>query len=270
MMGPWLIFAALINRATIALFDGSPLERDYGEFIAQARVTMLGVVPSMVRRWRETQCMDGLDWSSIRAFSSTGECSNPSDMRFLSELAGGRPVIEYCGGTEIGGGYIASTVVQPNRPGAFSSPALGSRLVIFDELGRPAETGELFLVPPAMGLSGTLLNRDHDEVYHADVPVGPNGERLRRHGDEFERLPDGYYRALGRADDTMNLGGIKIGAAEIERAVAGVGAVAEVAAIAVAPPGGGPARLIVCAGMGASSAPDSLALREAMNQAIRA
>ena len=33
---------------------------------------------------------------------------------------------------------------------------------------------------------------------------------LRRHGDEFERLPNGYYRALGRCDDTMNLGGIKV------------------------------------------------------------
>lgn len=35
------------------------------------------------------------------------------------------------------------------------------------------------------------------------------GGRLRRHGDEVERLPGGYYRALGRTDDTMNLGGIK-------------------------------------------------------------
>ena len=32
----------------------------------------------------------------------------------------------------------------------------------------------------------------------------------RRHGDEFERTADGYYRAHGRADDTMNLGGIKV------------------------------------------------------------
>ena len=35
-------------------------------------------------------------------------------------------------------------------------------------------------------------------------------QQLRRHGDEFERLPGGYYRALGRCDDTMNLGGIKV------------------------------------------------------------
>lgn len=34
--------------------------------------------------------------------------------------------------------------------------------------------------------------------------------RLRRHGDEVARLPGRYYQALGRADDTMNLGGIKV------------------------------------------------------------
>ncbi len=36
------------------------------------------------------------------------------------------------------------------------------------------------------------------------------GTVLRRHGDEVERLPGGYYVALGRCDDTMNLGGIKV------------------------------------------------------------
>ena len=34
--------------------------------------------------------------------------------------------------------------------------------------------------------------------------------QLRRHGDIFERLPGGYYKAHGRSDDTMNLGGIKV------------------------------------------------------------
>ena len=33
---------------------------------------------------------------------------------------------------------------------------------------------------------------------------------LRRHGDEVERLPGGFYAAHGRCDDTMNLGGIKV------------------------------------------------------------
>lgn len=33
---------------------------------------------------------------------------------------------------------------------------------------------------------------------------------LRRHGDVFEYTTRGYYHAHGRADDTMNLGGIKV------------------------------------------------------------
>lgn len=39
-----------------------------------------------------------------------------------------------------------------------------------------------------------------------------DGQRwpLRRHGDEVERLPGGFYIAHGRCDDTMNLGGIKV------------------------------------------------------------
>jgi hypothetical protein len=36
------------------------------------------------------------------------------------------------------------------------------------------------------------------------------GPQLRRHGDEVQRLSSGYYRVLGRTDDTMNLGGIKV------------------------------------------------------------
>lgn len=36
------------------------------------------------------------------------------------------------------------------------------------------------------------------------------GQRLRRHGDIVKRTVGGYYYVQGRADDTMNLGGIKV------------------------------------------------------------
>ena len=32
--------------------------------------------------------MEGIDFSAIRAFSTTGECSNPEDMHYLMALAG--------------------------------------------------------------------------------------------------------------------------------------------------------------------------------------
>ncbi len=57
MMGPWLVFAALLNGAAIALFNGPPLARPFGEFVDAARVTMLGLVPSIVRAWRSSDCM---------------------------------------------------------------------------------------------------------------------------------------------------------------------------------------------------------------------
>jgi acetyl-CoA synthetase len=245
MMGPWLIYAALLNQATIALFDDTPTERWFGEFVEWAEVTMLGVVPSLVRVWRETECMEELDWSRIRAFSSTGEASNRADMRYLMTLAGGRPVIEYCGGTEIGGGYLTGTMVQPCVPAAFSTPALGLDIAVLDEVGNPADVGELFLIPPSIGLSTELLNRDHQEEYYADTPPGPEGQQLRRHGDYFARLDATYYRARGRVDDTMNLGGIKVSSAEIERVAVEIEGVREAAAIAVPLQGGGPSKLIV-------------------------
>ncbi|MBT8165617.1 MAG: AMP-binding protein [Acidimicrobiia bacterium] len=245
MMGPWLIYASLINRAAMALFDDAPTERWFGEFIEEAEVTMLGVVPSLVRHWRETECMEELDWSRIRAFSSTGEASNRADMRYLMSLAGGRPVIEYCGGTELGGGYITGTVVQPCVPAAFSTPALGIDTIILDEAGEEADVGEIFLVPPSIGFSAELLNRDHDEEYYAATPPGPHGEQLRRHGDYFTHLEGPYFRASGRVDDTMNLGGIKVSSAEIERIAIGLEGIRDAAAISVPIQGGGPSKLIV-------------------------
>ncbi|MXY99738.1 AMP-binding protein [Candidatus Poribacteria bacterium] len=249
MMGPWLIYASLINSATIALYDGgSPTGRDFGVFVQNAKVSMLGVVPTLVRAWKNTECMHGLDWRAIRAFSSTGECSNPEEMLYLMSLAGYKPIIEYCGGTEIGGGYITGTRVQSAAPSTFTTPALGVDFRLFDENNELTENGEVFIVPPSLGLSTSLLNADHNEVYFAGTPQ-PN---LRRHGDAIERLPNNYYRIHGRVDDTMNLSGIKVSSAEIEEVLNTVDSIQETAAVAISPKDGGPSRLVIYAVLAAS------------------
>jgi acetyl-CoA synthetase len=52
MMGPWLIYGALINGATICLYDGAP---DYPtpdrmwEFCAKHKVEVLGISPTLIR-----------------------------------------------------------------------------------------------------------------------------------------------------------------------------------------------------------------------------
>ncbi|MBW2524832.1 MAG: AMP-binding protein [Deltaproteobacteria bacterium] len=251
MMGPWLIYASLINRACMALYEGVPSGPDFTRFVARAGVGMLGVVPSLVAAWRASGACEDVDWSRIEVFSSTGEPSNAPDYLWLMSRAGYRaPVVEYCGGTEIGGGYITGTVVQPASPATFSTPALGLDMVILDERGRPVaegENGEVYLAPPSIGLSQRLLNRDHHEVYYEGCPRGPEGLLLRRHGDQMERLAGGFFRAHGRADDTMNLGGVKVSSVELEAVLGHHPAVAECAAVAVQPAGGGADRLVVFA-----------------------
>jgi len=242
MMGPWLIYASFLNKASIALYYGAPTGRSFGEFIRNTKVTMLGLIPTIVKNWKLSGEFEGLTFPSIRVFSSTGECSNSSDYFWLMSLSGYKaPVIEYCGGTEIGGGYITGSVVQDAALTMFTTPALGSTFRILREDGQVIEDageGETFIVPPALGSSQTLLNRDHYEVYFAECPTGLGGEVLRRHGDLIGLLPGGFYCALGRMDDTMNLGGIKISSAELERAALQSDDINEVAAVGVHGKGG--------------------------------
>lgn len=190
-------------------------------------------------------------------------------------LAGYRPVIEYCGGTEIGGAFLTGTMLQPASPSTFSTPALCTRLVLLDTNDgtplpdRGPATGELTVVAPSVGLSQALLNKGHAAGYYAGMPPSPYANTwLRRHGDEVARLGSGYYVALGRTDDTMNLGGIKVGSVEIERCVVrSVPGVKEAAAVGVPAPGGGPERL--CLFVVVSGAVDETGLLAACNAGLR-
>jgi acetyl-CoA synthetase len=188
--------------------------------------------------------METYHWNSIKCFSSTGEASHPDDYTYLMKLAGNKPIIEYCGGTEIGGGYLCSTLVQNNIPSTFSTKALGSDFVILDENHEKNSIGEVFLIPPTLGLSNSLLNKNHYEVYYQDIDPY-KGQTLRRHGDQIEELSTGYFKAQGRVDDAMNLGGIKVSSLEIETCVNSLEFILESAAISVAPKGGGPENLII-------------------------
>jgi acetyl-CoA synthetase len=295
MMGPWLVYQ-LIHRVTLALYLGLPHTQEFCQFVERAQVTMLGVVPSLVQTWKTHHTTRNVDWSRIRRFSSTGEASDPSTYLWLSSrVPGYAPIIEYCGGTEIGGAFLTSTVLQPNVPSMFSTPALGSELRLLDpetqtilpessfvsdgcsnntpqsfnddpekddDFHHPntkSVVGELVLIPPSVGWSTRLLNRNHYDCYFEGMPTFQN-KQLRRHGDAMELVrPCGenqnllapYFRALGRCDDTMNLGGIKVSSAEIERVCNTLDNIQETAAIAVPASKhpscstGGPCRLVV-------------------------
>ncbi|KAK7359246.1 hypothetical protein VNO77_01199 [Canavalia gladiata] len=250
VMGPTLIYSCLLCGTTLALYHGSPLGHGFGKFVQDAGVTILGTVPSIVKTWKNTQCMEGLDWTKIKAFCSTGETSNVDDDLWLSSKSYYKPVIEFCGGTELASSYIVGNLLQPQAFGAFSTATMTTGFVILDENGVPYPedvpcVGEVGLFPIYMGATDRLLNADNEEVYFKGMPIY-KGKVLRRHGDIIKRTVGGYFTVQGRADDTMNLGGIKTSSVEIERVCDRADeCILETAAISVAPADGGPEQLVM-------------------------
>ncbi|TKY60008.1 acyl-activating enzyme 18 [Spatholobus suberectus] len=214
VMGPTLIYSCFLSGATLALYHGSPLGHGFGKFVQDAGVTILGTVPSLVKAWKNTQCVEGLDWTKIKTFCSTGETSNVDDDLWLSSKSYYKPIIECCGGTELASSYIMGSPLQPQAFGAFSTASMTTGLVILDENGVPYPedvscVGEVGLFPLYMGATDRLLNADNEEVYFKGMPIY-KGKVLRRHGDIIKRTVGGHFIVQGRADDTMNLGGIKV------------------------------------------------------------
>jgi len=231
MMGPWLLYQ-LLNNATIALFHDTPVSARFCKFVEKSKMNFLGVIPAIVNAWKAKELKKGCDWSEIKRYGSTGEASDPITYHWLVAQASYKPVMEYCGGTEIGGGYVCGTMVQPQVLSAFSSPTLGLDFILLDEENEVNESGDVYILGPSLGCSTTLVNKDHFEVYYEDCPSGPNGEVLRRHGDFFLNFGKGYWKAHGRSDDTMNLNGIKISSVELEQAaISNIEGIKEVAAI---------------------------------------
>ena len=76
-MGPWLLFQ-MINGGTIALFGGVTSTHLFCKFVESANVSMLGVVPSLVKAWQNSNATANCDWSCVDKFSSSGEDTNLS------------------------------------------------------------------------------------------------------------------------------------------------------------------------------------------------
>ena len=74
---------------------------------------------------------------TCRAFASTGEASNVDDDLWLSSQAYYKPIMEVCGGTELGSAYIQGCLFQPQAFGAFSTATMTTGFVILDEHGVP-------------------------------------------------------------------------------------------------------------------------------------
>ncbi|MFW9838376.1 MAG: AMP-binding protein [Candidatus Thorarchaeota archaeon] len=238
MMGPWLVFGALILGGTFFLYDGAP---DYPgpdrlwEIVEKHKISILGVSPTLIRLLM-THGEDPIklhDLSSLRYLASTGEPWNPDPWMWLFEKVGKRkiPIINYSGGTEISGGIVMGNPLLPLKACAFSGPCPGIAADVFDENGKPIrdKVGELVIKSPWIGMTrGFWKNPErYENTYWS------RWENVWVHGDFAAIDSDGLWYILGRSDDIIKVAGKRFGPAEAESVLVSHPAVVEAATIGV-------------------------------------
>ncbi len=238
MMGPWLVFGALLLGATLFIYDGAP---DYPgpdrlwALVERHRINQLGVSPTLIRALmtQGEAPVRAHDLSSLRAFGSTGEPWNPDPWMWLFEKVGGSriPIINYSGGTEISGGIVMGNPILPLKPCAFSAPCPGMAADVFGENGQPVrgQVGELVIKAPWIGMTRGFWQDEQRylETYWSRWP------EIWVHGDFAAIDEDGQWYILGRSDDTIKIAGKRVGPAEVESIAVAHPQVVEAAAIGV-------------------------------------
>jgi acetyl-CoA synthetase len=235
MMGPWSIIGNHLFGGTIFLYDGAP---DYPgpmrlwETIERHRITTFGVSPTAIRVLSKSAA-DLPPMESLRLLGSTGEpWDEPSWMWFFERVGRRRcPVINISGGTEIVGCFLFPLPIQPLKPCSLGGPAPGMATEVVDENGHPVRgrTGYLVCTAPAPSMTRGIWNdpERYIETYWSRFPG------MWYHGDWAGVDEDGQWFLHGRADESMNVAGRKMGPAEVEDAMMQHPGVAEAAVIGV-------------------------------------
>lgn len=235
MLGPLMIVGGLHLGCTVVMIEGVP---DYPtadrmwRVVERNRATMVGVAPTAARGLRAQGGTVSADISTLRAFASTGEAWDEPTWHWLfGEVGKGRlPIINYSGGTETGGGIVCCYTIAPQAPAAFSGPLPGMDVNVFDAGGNPTDgIGELVVCNTWTGMTHSFWN---DDARYLDA-YWSRWQDTWVHGDLASVDAQGFWHIHGRSDDTLKVGGRRIGPAEIESALVGIAGVAEVAVIGV-------------------------------------
>jgi acetyl-CoA synthetase len=222
MLGPLMIMGGLQLGATIVMTEGVP---DYPgpqrlwEIAERNRVTFQGIAPTAARAVMARGEAVTADLGSVRSFASTGEPWDESTWRWLFEQVGGgtRPIVNYTGGTETGGGILVSYPFLPMHVGGFNGPLPGMDVAILNQDGAVAigEIGELSVLNTWPGMTHAFWNdrKRYVETYWS------RWDGVWVHGDLASVQPSLGWSLYGRSDDTIKVSGRRVGPAEIEAAL---------------------------------------------------
>ena len=221
----------LLGGTTLCIYDGNPGWPDMGvlwRFAAETRVSFFGAGAAYYANCVKADLhpAEHGDLSRLRALGSTG-----SPLAVESYEWGWREFgddLWWCvisGGTDFAGAFIGGNRMLPTTPGEMQCRCLGAAVEAWDENGKALidEVGELVCVRPMPSMPLRLWGDEDGSRYresYFDMYPG-----VWRHGDWIRITPSGSAIIYGRSDATINRFGIRMGTAELYRAVETIPAV---------------------------------------------
>jgi acetoacetyl-CoA synthetase len=224
MMWNWLV-SGLAAGAAIVLYDGSPSHPTLArlwKIAEQAGITHFGTSPKFLAANANAGLVPGeeADLSSIRWIGSTGAPLLPEQFDWVYENLPTRiQLASVSGGTDIIGCFASGVPILPVRRGELQARNLGMAVEAWDETGHPVVgvKGELVCTRPFVSMPVGFWDDDDGSKYHDAYFAEFEG--VWTHGDFIEVRPEGGVVIYGRSDTTLNPGGVRIGTAEIYRAI---------------------------------------------------
>jgi len=239
----YIVYGPLLNGMTTLVYEGLPIRPDAGiwwQLVEKYKVTVMFSAPTAIRvlKKQDPAWLHKYDLSSLRALFLAGEpLDEPTASWIAAELQ--VPVLDNYWQTETG--WPMLTLCNGVEPKAvkFGSPGLpvyGFNVKLFneatgEEVG-PGEKGVIGVIPPLPpGCMSTIWQQDQRfvDTYFSLFP----DQLVYSSFDWGIKDADGYFTILGRTDDVINVAGHRLGTREIEEAVAGHSAIAEVAVVGV-------------------------------------
>ena len=174
--------------------------------IEAERGTVLAVVPIMMQRILDSDCLGDYDTSSLRIVASSGSAlPGPVALAWMDQF--GDTLYNMYGSTEVGQATLAGPEDLRAAPGTAGRVAPGSRVEIVDQQGRPVSAG---------GEGRIVVG---NSAQFSEYTGGGTKERvggLMESGDVGYFDSQGRLFVTGRADDMIVSGGENVFPQEIE------------------------------------------------------
>jgi acetoacetyl-CoA synthetase len=244
MLWNFIVGSTLVGAVPV-MYDGHPAypTPDVLWKLAQdAGATLFGASPTFVDQLARAGLVprERYDVSRVRSVSLAGSPATPECMAwFYRSVSPDLWVANGSGGTDCCTGFVGGVPTLPVRAGEIQAPSLGVSVKAFNERGESVvdEVGELVLTEPLPSMPlyfwGDEDGSRYREAYFEDFPG------VWRHGDFFRINAHGGSFVLGRSDATLNRFGIRIGTAEVYRALAQLPAVEDSLIVNIDLPDGG-------------------------------